>query len=112
MLSWDYLRKFTATLFDSEFLEVMQYTGLKDKNGKEIYEGDLGYPSRANKQRLFQVKWFPHGTYGWVWVAPSLTRAGNTVFGGVDDISNAFSSDQWGCEVIGNIYENPELLQE
>lgn len=79
--------------------KVMQYTGLKDKNGKEIYEGDI--VGGATHPQL--IKWDTRTTtqYGH---GDSTT----TVFIG-------FSYGDWGktapeIEVIGNIYENPELL--
>lgn len=82
---------------------LMQYTGLKDKNGKEIYEGDIVrfMNEVPDKMMLYKVEWnneearfaivVEHVEYG-------------KYFGRIDEIIK-------NIEVIGNIYENPELLK-
>ncbi|MBM7108389.1 YopX family protein [Brevibacillus laterosporus] len=85
----------------SESVILMQYTGLHDKNGKEIYEGDIVTGKRDSH-------W--HGGYD---------RVRGTAY--FSDSHLAFRVDGSGggwlhnvekMEVIGNIYENPELLEE
>jgi len=81
---------------------LLQYTGLKDKNGKEIYEGDI-----------VRIP-FPNQTI----VAEVIFEKGMFCFS--DDVYPKTSLGDWaediywerGCEAIGNIYENPELLNE
>lgn len=83
-----------------DHLTIMQSTGLKDKNGKEIFEGDIV----DYKGREAVVKW--HGSYA------------SFIYRFVDGLKERVS--EWdplflACyhfEVIGNIYENPELLEE
>ncbi|WP_261104854.1 YopX family protein [Streptococcus mitis] len=83
---------------DDEYL--MQSTGLRDKNGKEIFEGDiLDY-----KGRKALVRW--HGSYA------------SFIYRFVDELQNR--KTEWKplylaymkCEIIGNIYENPEFLED
>ena len=79
---------------------LMQSTGLKDKNGKEIYEGDI--VRAKNGVQIGTVIWVESDCkYVVRWTKDNPTKM-------VYD-SN-MSSAQWG-EVIGNIYENPELLE-
>lgn len=85
---------------------LMQYTGLKDKNGKEIYEGDIVKdltafvptgPAWVGYNPIHEVKYH---------VRDYLKR--NPLYG---DVGYNISSGSI-YEVIGNIYENPELLNE
>ena len=78
---------------------VMQYTGLKDKNGKEIYEGDI--VSMFHDTQFSEVKW--NSEYG-CWEIKVQLSIHNE---GWDLLGNHLEQ----CEVIGNIYENPELLE-
>jgi len=79
--------------------ELMQFTGLKDKNGKDIYEGDV----IATQQRdvLFEVIFgfnSDGNTYGWNYRSISKPK-------------HIYSADNpKRLEIIGNIYENPKLL--
>ena len=69
--------------------ELMQYTGLKDKNGKEIYEGDI---VNWTTEDVNDVVRFKDGTF---------------MIGDVCSFNVSVSN----LEVIGNIYENPDLLK-
>lgn len=72
---------------------LMQYTGLNDKNNKEIYEGDIFHI--GSKKILYVVEWIDCGLKG--------RQIRNKSWIGLD-----YWKDD--IEVIGNIYENPELL--
>lgn len=87
---------------DIDYKTVGQYTGLTDKNGKKIFEGDI-------------VKDHESGLYGEVVFATA--QDGFDGIGGfmVDDINDGLQNYNgfWHLvEVIGNIYDNPELLKE
>ena len=84
---------------------LMQYTGLKDKNGVEVYEGDIVKSTRYigghyldTLSDLVLVEF-----YNYKWVIQPVKRKLAT--------PNVLSELESDCEVIGNIYENPELLE-
>jgi uncharacterized phage protein (TIGR01671 family) len=76
----------------------MLYTGLKDKNGKEIYEGDIVRNKRHNFKTVIEY-------YG---ASFRCKSEGLPLSMYIDDL---LVDEKNQIEVIGNIYENPELLQ-
>ena len=85
---------------DSNYV-LMQYTGLKDKNGKEIYEGDIikicaeGLGGEAIGKIVYDE-------YDLAFVLRNE----------VEELSECLWYAEQQLEVIGNIYDNPELLRE
>ena len=80
---------------------VGQYTGLTDKNGKKVFEGDIvkwDYP--CNSEHFYQVK------YDAGCACFTTSRIHNS-----DVIDCIFDNDGNHCEVIGNIHDNPDLLK-
>jgi len=81
---------------------VMQFTGLKDKNGKEIYEGDIiqGYYIRKISIPIMgEIKWSDK------WLSYMVNG-----FSSIQDEFKPLRTLQ-PIEVIGNIYQNPKLLE-
>jgi len=85
--------------------KLMQFTGLSDKIGKEIYEGDIlkcntnaNWKENAEDRKMYaKVEWNDLDGY---WCAF------------IDHDQHLTSVLAWGnCEIIGNIHENPELLK-
>jgi uncharacterized phage protein (TIGR01671 family) len=84
-------------------IELMQYTGLKDKNGKEIYEGDI--LKVEGSKRKYVVKWNDEE-----FAFTVNYQYANGVPG--DWILSEFRAVLKTFEVIGNVFENKELLNE
>ncbi|EAC4953339.1 hypothetical protein Q900_02570 [Listeria monocytogenes] len=71
---------------------LMQYTGLKDKNGKKIFEGDVGWDEH---NECYGVVKFEEGKFLYVW----------------ENIAEDLQEVADGIEICGNIHENPELME-
>ena len=127
MLDWDaLLGKDVKDAFDTSWpplinvidpcvcgctMKLMQYTGLKDKNGVEIYEGDLIKFTEIDEDSAFgredtevvEVKWLED-----IAQFRAIFKSGRrTELHFVVQLPTVVS-----CEVIGNIYENPELIDK
>lgn len=97
---------------EHDFGELMQYTGLKDKNGKEIYEGDIVKHIPLNSERLKELgmKWYDHLKVEWgAYSDGEYVMNVETWMIGIYPLSEVLLDEK--VEVIGNIYENPELLE-
>lgn len=101
---------------------VGQYTGLKDKNDKDIYEGDIlifhavtsrtlyrGYCLEPYKKgQKFIVKNLPTG-----WNLTDIEHKDSEIPSQACHVNNdEFWNHQKSFEIIGNIHENPELLEQ
>ena len=85
--------------YKTDEIELMQSTGLKDKNGKEVFIGDIIKCTRGCLHEVYIEKEY-----------------GGTYFGGMPavylkDLREGYAWTEHE-EIIGNIYENPELLED
>jgi uncharacterized phage protein (TIGR01671 family) len=101
---------------DAHFLKVMEYTGIKDKNGKEIYEGDI---LKYNLYEARQEEGDGEDVFGFYDTKVEVVKLIN---GGFQPLISGYKGNiedrDWNhddlylfFEVIGNIYENPELIK-
>jgi uncharacterized phage protein (TIGR01671 family) len=88
--------------------KLMQYTGLKDKNGKEIYEGDILKPYDVSDNQFLSVIIMKHGCFGYDSSGGDFVPLGRN-----HHYFNLMEGSHQShiLEIIGNIYENPEILK-
>ena len=97
----DYINEYNTPL--------MQFTGLLDKNGKEIYEGDILEDVRLDGSKRFYKVFYKKGGLV-INIHQDDFKKDNPLF--YEPIADMQTSGfiEHNCTIIGNIYENPELL--
>lgn len=83
-------------------LHLMQSTGLKDKNGKEIFEGDV----------VRQVRTQPTTENETITGVVTMIEGTWLIMNDCEQLASKLWSETDENEIIGNIYENPELLED
>lgn len=109
MYDWEKIKDlFSFDEMEHDDLVWQQYTGLNDRNDREIYGGDIvrvnhddGYETIGQVEWGLSSKWF--GTYPAFAIAELESE--------INSFAEIFDTGQYTIEVIGNIYENPELLE-
>jgi len=104
MVDYDPPDSFGAYLKDPRYI-VVQSTGLKDKNGVEVYGGDI--MAQGDWRGVVKMAEYPDGEMGY-W---HCFHYGWVVRGAKGEQPATLNDVNEGAEVIGNIFENPELLE-
>lgn len=94
------LNKHTLIKYEVDPATIGRYTGLTDKNGVKIFDGDIvRFAALRNRESIHQVIY-----EGWRWNLSNFYETG------YDCPRCGFSEGTQCIEVIGNIHDNPELL--
>lgn len=94
IVSWEGMQSWTMGGLGSP--NIMQFTGLKDNNSKEIYEGDVVFDEDGEYSKTCVIDWDDES---------------GGFFGKALEDNDTYSMVEIDGVVIGNIYENPELLK-
>ena len=78
-----------------------QYTGLTDKNGTKIFEGDIVVMNIKGYNTICKVAWADNVAQFQLWQTNTIPHT-----------PTALNLGNYDCEIIGNIHDNPELLKE
>lgn len=79
---------------------VGQYTGLTDKNGTKIFEGDIVITNIKGSNTVCKVAWADNVAQFQLWQFDTIPHT-----------PTVLNLGNYDCEVIGNIHDNPELLK-
>ena len=94
---------FGEYLRDFRDIELMQSTGLKDKNGKEVFEGDILAFETDDEVINVNVFWDEEH---------ALFMFESKKYNEQEPLAELVENNIYPFEIIGNIYENPELLED
>lgn len=93
-----------VTWYVVDEITICQYTELTDKNGNKIWENDIVEVKNDKHHFISQIEWDN-------WCKGFMFQDTKTTACGMDAISDS-GCYRFGCEVIGNIFDNPELIGE
>ena len=107
-ISWfdgelDYIGNGITYMVLAKDLVLMQSTGLKDKNGKEIFEGDILACKTDDEVINLNVFWDEEH---------ALFMFESKKYNEQEPLAELVENNTYPFEIIGNIYENPELLED
>lgn len=97
---------------DEKRFHVMQFTGLHDKHGKEIYEGDILCNDEYQTWEWRGVVKFSHGVFGAEWLSNVKSQSMVGSWGQKHNLRKLDDDILERQIIVGNVYENPELLSE
>jgi uncharacterized phage protein (TIGR01671 family) len=109
MYRWSQIASISLVDFEFEHYYLTQFTGLKDKNGKEIYIGDI--LATSNSDETYDI--WNKETYGYSVVEADKESLGFNFTNWSVDNEEDFDKSVYSLmfvEVVGNIFENPELI--
>ena len=114
MRDWEVIKTEAFPLFlaGGSIHEIMQFTGLLDKNGKEIYEGDFLIDNDSEPMR-HRIVWISDQAK--FEIETLADEEGNwecLIVDSLGELVNGKNNVVDGFEIIGNIYENPELTPQ